>query len=151
MKALNEALNELSWQLKKISPSFSQEIDRCLTDWAEKNFDVMSITTHLSQEMENSAADPSSLKAHLLQKALYESAIQIGAKYGFGQEEVKMPWNHLSRSTDYYATWKVNPHQYSKELSLSFVVLKRHPTSWGSNESTSDWVKKIVGAKNETK
>ncbi len=113
--------------------------------WARNNFDVYGVTSRLSMEEEELGGE--GMKAHLIRAMVTKAALEIASQSGIGEEEQKMPWDErISRRKDYVPKFSQVLDTPWKELGLSFVCLKRRPTSWYADESEESWMNKIIGA-----
>ena len=139
--ALNQTLAELIKELRAVSHNYP-ECAEIVQRWAKNNFDVCGIAAHMDIEEEERGGP--GLKAHLVKATVIKSAVEIATKYGIGEEEQKMPWDRVNGRRDYVPGFQNVTGMPFKELRLSFVALKRRPTSWYIDENAETWMNKLT-------
>jgi len=140
VKAWDETLTELFNKLRPICYKDSELLNIILL-WAKNNFEQFNLRSVISLEMINDKK----FKEFEIKRILQLSAIEIGMKCGFGKKEIKMDWysendSLFSRTTDLVPKYIEHKFIPQEELRLSFICLKRHPTSWYQNKSNLDWI-----------
>ena len=114
--------------------------------WAKNNFQEFGIAVTVDMEVEKSGGED--VKAHYVRDAVYSSAIEMASRCGLGEEEQKMPWSDKTTARrDYVPGFYEIPGMPFKELRLSWVCLKRRPTSWYRDENAEVWMDKLIKRK----
>lgn len=144
--ALKQALADL------VSDLYEFTFDRgklavAVERWAANNFQELGISVQVDMETEKRGGED--VKAHYVRDAVISSAIEMASQCGLGEEEQKMPWSdRISARRDYVPGFYEDPAGMPfKELRLSYVCLKRRPTSWYRDESAEVWMNKLIKRK----
>jgi len=143
MRALDETLLDLIKDLSDICIDM-RKLNDIVKQWRDNYFEEFHIVSTIDLESEERGG--SDLKAHLVRHQVIEAAVGIASKCAHGREEQKMPWDERAsyRNIDYAPCWTPVETMPFKELHLSFVCLKRRPTSWYVRESEKEWLDKLV-------
>jgi hypothetical protein len=143
VRILNEALTDLLSELYELTLD-KAKVAEIVYRWSSNQFEQFSVVSSIDHEIElRGMAD---LKAHLVRRQVINAALEIARTCGIGEEESKMPWDRrIGRNIDYAPYWEQRERLPFKELRLSFVCLKRKPTSWYRSESVDEWMEKLTG------
>lgn len=142
-RAFNEAKADLIRELGSLIGNVD-EMAKIVERWADNHFETFHTRAVIDNLMMKEAND-SSLKAHMIRKQCIDMAVEVATKAGFGEEEIQMGWDKRVsyRNKDYRPSWQTSEIGPFKELRLSFVVMRRMPVSWYSDETVDSWVERL--------
>jgi hypothetical protein len=138
MKRFDEALRSLVVSLSR-DPYERQIISEKIQKWALENFEKFHVQASIHEQMLLHAKDADNFKAHLVRRAVIDSAIGFAAECAIGTEtEPTLPW--LAR---YSPHWAIDNELQHRKLALEFVGLRRTPLSERGSDVPQAWLAKI--------